>query len=411
MVRPPRSFLWRLALLTALGLAVRLVWALAVRGDTPITGDGNEFHQLAGLLADVHRYVEPVAGPLVPTAEKPPLYSLVLALPAQLGWHAVAADRVISCLLGAGTVAVLGLLGRRVAGARVGLVAAAIAALYPALWGLDSTVRSESLYGLLIALALLAAFRAAEQPSARRCCVLGVIVGLAALTRSEALLLVLLLGVPLVRLVPRGGRFRAVALVVAGCALVVAPWLARNWIVFDRPAPISTNVGGLFAGANCPTAYYGDAIGWWACLPRIDPAWGRNEAVISSHLQSQAFDYVSEHAGRVPVVMAARLGRTLGLYRPFQTATLEQFYADRDEAEVRAGTFAYYVLAVLGAYGLWTLRRRKDVWLLIAPILLVIVVSLTTYGSFRFRIAADLAIVVLAAVALVELTDRRRARD
>ena len=380
-----------------------------MRGGTPVTGDGNEFHQLARLLADAHRYVEPVPGPFVSTAEKPPLYPLVLALPAQLGWHALAADRVVSCLLGAGTVGALGLLGRRIVDERVGLVTAAIAALYPALWGLDSTVRSESLYGLLIALALLAAFRAAERPTARRCCVLGVVVGLAALTRSEALLLVLLLGVPLLRLVPRGRRLRAAALVVAGCALVVAPWLGRNWIVFDRPAPISTNVGGLLAGANCPRAYYGNAIGWWACLPRIDPAWGRNEAVISSHLQSQAFDYAGDHAGRVPVVMAARLGRTFALYRPFQTASLESFYTDRDEGEVRAGMFAYYVLAVLGAYGLWTLRRRRDAWLLVAPILLVVVVSLTSYGSFRFRLAADLAIVVSAAVALVELAARRRA--
>jgi hypothetical protein len=107
--------------------------------------------------------------------------------------------------------------------------------------------------------------------------------------------------------------------------------------------------------------------------------------------------------------MAARLGRTFALYRPFQTASLESFYTDRDEGEVRAGMFAYYVLAVLGAYGLWTLRRRRDAWLLVAPILLVVVVSLTSYGSFRFRLAADLAIVVSAAVALVELAARRRA--
>jgi Dolichyl-phosphate-mannose-protein mannosyltransferase len=411
MVRAPRSFSSRLALLTGLGLAVRLVWALAVRGGDQISGDGLEYHALAGLLADIHRYVEPGHGPLVPTAEKPPLYPLVLALPAALGWHTFAADRIVSCVLGAGTVGVVGLLGRRVAGARAGLVAAAIAAVYPALWGLDSTVRSESLYGLLVALALLAAYGAAERPSARRCLGTGLMIGLAALTRGEALLLVPLLGIPLVRLVPRGRRLRAGALVVAGSALIVLPWLARNWIVFDRPAPISTNVGGLLAGANCPRAYYGGAIGWWACFPRADPAWGRNEAVISSHLQTQAFDYVGDHAGRAPLVMAARLGRTFGLYRPLQTATLESFYTDRDEGEVRAGTVAYYVLAILAALGLWKVRRRKDVWLLLAPLLMVILVSLTTYGSFRFRLAADITIVVLAAVAVAELSARRRAVD
>ena len=48
-----------------------------------VTGDGNEFHGLAQLLAERGRYVEPVPGPEIPTAEKPPLWPLVLALPGE----------------------------------------------------------------------------------------------------------------------------------------------------------------------------------------------------------------------------------------------------------------------------------------------------------------------------------------
>src|SRR5436190_21041024 len=69
--------------LAALGLAVRLVYALVVMGDRPPTGDGREFHLLANVLAQKHAYLQPFRylfqhHTVVPTAEKPPLYPLGL---------------------------------------------------------------------------------------------------------------------------------------------------------------------------------------------------------------------------------------------------------------------------------------------------------------------------------------------
>ena len=387
----------------AVGLAVRLVWALVVMGDTRVTGDGNQFRALAELLAEHGRYIQPFVDAEITTAEKPPLYPFVLAVPAKLGIDGVTGGRVVSCLLGAGTVAVIGLLGRRVGGPRVGLVAAAIAAIYPALFALDSTLRSESLYALLIATCLLLAYRLVDDPTPARALVLGVVIGLAALTRSEALALLVLLLVPAVRLVPRGMRMKTAAVVCAGAALLVVPWLARNWITFDRPTGISTNEGGLLAGANCDESYFSDNVGWWACLPYHDPAWGTNEAVIARNLRSQAFDYATDHSGRVPAVVAARLGRTFGLFRPRQQGRLESFFADRRYGEQKAALVAWYLLAALAVAGALWLRRRAPVGLLLAPVALVVLASVVGYGSFRFRVAADVAVVVLAAYALSHL--------
>ena len=105
----------------------------------------------------------------------------------------------------------------------------------------------------------------------RRAAVLGLAIGVAALTRGEAQLLLLLLALPVVWLVPRGGRVRLGAAVLAGFLVLVGPWLARNWITFNRPTSISTNEGGLLAGANCHDAYNGFLIGSWGCLPVNDP--------------------------------------------------------------------------------------------------------------------------------------------
>jgi 4-amino-4-deoxy-L-arabinose transferase-like glycosyltransferase len=78
-----------------------------------------------------------------PGAEHGPLTSLVLA-PVAGGSDPVPWMRLVTVLFGIVTVLLIGLLGRRVGGDRVGLVAAAIAAIYPNLWMNDGLVMSES---------------------------------------------------------------------------------------------------------------------------------------------------------------------------------------------------------------------------------------------------------------------------
>jgi hypothetical protein len=66
------------------------------------------------------------------------------------------------------------------------------------------------------------------------------------------------------------------------------------------------------------------------------------------------------------------------------------------------------VLLPLAAYGAWLLRSRGAVaWVLVAPFVMVTLTTLLGYGTARFRHAAELALVVLAAVALDRLARRR----
>src|SRR4029078_10552721 len=86
---------------------------------------------------------------------------------------------------------------RRLAGERAGLIAGALAAVSPTLIPADGALMSETLYGLLTAACLLAAYWLYDKPGLGRGAVLGVLVALAALTRGEALLLLPLLLIPL----------------------------------------------------------------------------------------------------------------------------------------------------------------------------------------------------------------------
>jgi hypothetical protein len=308
-----------------------------------------------------------------------------------------------------------------------------VAAVYPSLILLDASLRSESLYVLLIALSVLGAYRVAERPTWRRAAVLGVTIGLAALTRSEALFLVLLLGLPAVWLgAPRGGRLRPALAVVAGCALLAVPWVARNWIQFDRPSAISTNEGGLLAGANCDRAYRGKFIGTWACFPtaaigpkncnreryrkilgpnacypEVDRERNRNEAEISARLRRRALDYAGDNAGRVPAVASVRLLRTWELWDPAGHASVEAFFADRNPRYNRWAQASLWLMLLLAiAGGVLLHRRGEHLRLLLSLPVLVSLVAILSYGSTRFRAAAEVALVVLAAVALVAAAQR-----
>lgn len=392
-----------------LGIALRAIYAYAIVGKAPLLGDALEFHLQANYLADGHGYIQPFlfrdTGHAVASADKPPLFVFLEAAISLLGGRSWQAHHLVGILAGGGTVATCGFVARRLAGDTVGLVAAAVAAVYPLLIATDGSLRSESVYALCIALTLLAALRLRDKPTWGRAAVLGVAIAAATLTRGEAILL-------LVFLAPFMTGWRRAGVAVVACAVVMAPWIVRCWIVFDQPVFVSTNLGGLLAGANCRSTYDSSSalFAQWdlSCLP---PARYTNEAKESNLLRRQGLDYAKNHAGRLPVVLAARLGRSFELYRPRLQAAQEAFFEGRSLRLEQAGVAMYYVLVCFAVAGVITLRRRGQPWLLLlAPVALVVVISLISYGFTRLRVAAEPSIVVLAATGMVAAVEYARSR-
>jgi hypothetical protein len=405
-----------LAAITLAGLALRLVYAYAIVKSKPLLGDAFEFQQQANLLASGHGLIEPqvwFAQHIArPSADKPPVYPLLEAVISLVGGRTWAWHDIVDLVAGTATIWVTGLLGRRVGGGgvrgtRLGLIAAGIAAVYPLLIAADGSLRSESVFALFVTLSLLCALRLREDPSVRRAVALGFVIALAALTRSEGLLLLVLLPFGL------AGRRRGLTSVVA-CAVVLSPWLVHCWATFGQPVLISTNVGGLLAGANCPPTYHGPLLGQWdlACLPPAVVGVGggteTDEAVESDHLRDVGLRYARDHAGRLPVVVAARIGRSFELFLPRQQWAMEAFFEGRNEKVEEAGVLVYYVVALLAIAGTVLLWRRRGPWrILLSPLVLVVFVSVTGYGFTRFRVGAEPALIVLAAVALDRVAQRR----
>ncbi len=227
-----RRLLRLLAAIAAIGLVIRVVFVLLDPDEHTQLDDAAEFHGLANVVADGRGFVSPFvpAGHEdVPTAHKPPLYPFVLAGVSTLGGRSYMAHQLATAVLGAATVVVVALVAHRIAGRRAALSAACLAALYPVFLARDASVNSETLYALLIALALLLATEVLERPSAKWALALGAAIALVALTRSEGILLLVLLAVPVVLRAAPHGRVRLLLLVIVGCGLVLTPWLVRCW--------------------------------------------------------------------------------------------------------------------------------------------------------------------------------------
>ncbi|WP_259311472.1 ArnT family glycosyltransferase [Capillimicrobium parvum] len=396
-----------LGVIALLALAVRTINAIQHR-DFQVLGDAMTFHLVGQGLADGKGFVEafPPGGP---TAEHPPGLEVFLAFWDKLGANGFLAHRIILGAVGTGTVVLIGLLARRVAGDRVGLTAAAIAAVYPMLWLADASLMSETLYGFFLVSALLCALWVRDAPSWRRAAALGALIALAALTRGEALALIVLLAIP-VAIASRptwSSRAALWAATLAAFVLVLAPWTIFNLTRFDSPVLISTNSNGLFVGANCRDTYHGELIGAWRFQCYTKRRANEDEAQYFARQRRIGIDFALDHKGRWPAVVGARLGRLADVYR-FDQSVFFNTAEGRPANPVRWGIRMYWVVALLALAGIVLLARRRTFGLvvLLAPIVMVVCVATVTYGGTRFRYAAEPSLVILAAVTLVAAAQR-----
>ena len=433
---------WRILLcIVFAGFVIRVAYvegakgeecAIAVDGDQkgsfpsecPV-GDQLFYNSAANRLADGDGYVEPlwaVSHPgedPPPAADHPPLTVTVLGAVSWLAEQPpidtitsgdaldthVREHRYAMVLFGTVLVLLVGLLGRKVGGDTVGLVAAGIAAITPNIWVNDGLIMSESITNVVVVLTLLAALWVIDEPTPNRIALLGACCGLAALARAEFLLLLPLVALPLS--IRRPDVVLRILTPIGACVLVLAPWVIYNMTRFEEPTFISTNDGLALLASNCDPVYSGDGMGLTSydadagCID--DPPPPGDQSEVAKVYRDRAIDYAQDHWERAPLVALARAGRTWSVFRPFDMIDYNQGEG-REKWVTRLGLALYYptlIAAIAGSALLWRKQRRKVLWVLLAPAVIVTVGSMLTYGQTRFRAAAEPSLAVLAAVAIV----------
>lgn len=446
---PERAFRLRLLLITGVAALWRLGILVVDKWHQPLMlNDSLYYSAQAQQLADGIWFREIFVDR--PGAEHGPLTSTVLAL---VSWvdDPVPWQRLVTVLCGIATVYVIGLLGRRVGGDRVGLAAAAIAAVYPNLWMNDGLIMSESISVLMVSLVLLAMLRLLTTPTERGAALVGLLAGLAALARSELALLtpaamVLLLLVqrrsgaraPDAASEPRSPWWRLVLpsfLLGLASLATVSPWVLFNLSRFEEPVTLTTNDGTTLLGAYCDATFSGPEMGGWSifCVTD-DPEYSMDEepSVRSARQRDLAIQYAREHLDQLPKVVVARIARTLDLYG-LDSLVAQDVGEERWRWASWAGIVSWWVLAPAAVVGAVRVRRsirhglgrsddaagdgatsrpnRWTLWVLGCPVASAFIITVVFYGAHRIRSSLEPTVVVLAAVTLVMVVDRVRGRS
>jgi Dolichyl-phosphate-mannose-protein mannosyltransferase len=350
-----------------------------------------------------------------PTAYRPPLWPLVLgtvyAGADVTGIDRWTAGRLAQAAIGTAIVALIGLIAAELWGAAAGLVALGLGAVFLPLILDGTTLISEPLFVALELAAVWAALRLRVAPSRLRWAVAaGVLAGLAALTRSTAIVL----AVPLLAAMWAGRGGRAVAVFAAAAILVAVPWTIRNAHVLRAFVPVSTETGPTLLGTYNPAARDDPGCtGCWILLsdfPRERPLARRlkrlDEVTKDRESRALAIRFMRRHPGypfQVAWENSVRLVELGGAGRTrFAASTID---VPPGAAVVGAWElWAVLVAAVAGAA--MAVRRRAPGWLIALLVLLWVATVFVQSETPRFRAPIDPFIVMLAAVGAVAVYGR-----
>ena len=268
-------------------LALVLLVALAAR--LGVFSELAGFPLFDGPAADTLEYLgrarailagDPLGGPGV-FFHSSPLYAWLMAAalatgladPAHLGGLVA-----VQLLVGVGTAGLSWALARRLAGPGAALAAGLLVALSPTAIFYDAALLGDFLLPPAFAAAALLLARPATP---RRLAATGAVLGLAALVRPNALLLLL----PAAWAGRAAGR-RGLLALAAAAGLAVAPATVRNAVVADDLVVVSSNGGVNFWIGNNPAA-----TGAFAPPADGDPRW-------ASHLEASSRRAAEAEAGR-----------------------------------------------------------------------------------------------------------------
>ncbi|MCS7306911.1 MAG: glycosyltransferase family 39 protein [Thermoguttaceae bacterium] len=404
-------------LLTILALSALVRFGLwwAVRQEPIHPGDEIHYHELAQSLVEGRGFfLEGRA-----SAMRPPLYPLAVAgLYELFGPGNFQAVRAVQLLLGLATAAGSFLLGRMLYDRRVGLWAAGLVAFYPPLLGIAVFLYTETLFAFwLVGLGMAGAW-ALRQKVVWPWLVVGLLLALAALTRSVLWPFVpVLAGLILLlwRQVGWDKRLVGAALMLAGFIAVVAPWswrctrLEQTFIVIDTIGGRNLMMGNY---EYTPLDRAWDAISlegekaWYAVLRQEYPEFGALTQGQRDKLALRyALRYMMAHPGQTLQRSLVKFFNFWQLERTTVAALERGWFGGLGRAAVLAwtavlcGSYAVAMLAAVAGLVLIPPADRRTMLVLLSLIGFVCVVHTVVFAHSRYHLPlAPLELVFAGAV-------------
>jgi hypothetical protein len=407
-------------------LVVRIVVAwLAIGPGAEPYGDEATYHAVAANLARGAGFTLGSGAASHPTAFVPPLVPGLVSVLYRLTGADYFAGVELQCVLGALAPLLLAALAAALMGPGPGCIAGWLAALHPLLGFSSGHLLTETAFTVALLLALLASVAWIKEPLPGRTLGVGLLWGMAALTRPTALALPLVVAVwawvPLGLQIGGRARVQRLAMLLAGVALVVAPWTMRNGVALHAWVPVTTGGGRALLDGNNPVNWAdpmkrGGGASVFGLEPYATRFAGRSEPEIDRLAATEALVFLRAHVAEWPAMAVAKLARfwrmgaeggRSGAWRR-EGSPLAALLARADPLR------AWSVLVLpLALWGLVITARSPRRWFLSLPALVVLYFSalaVVFWGALRMRIPAEPLVLLFAGAGIEDVWRRMRPR-
>jgi 4-amino-4-deoxy-L-arabinose transferase-like glycosyltransferase len=381
----------------------------------PLAKDDSVYDALGWNLLNGHGFTASPKPPYEPLVFRTPGYPAFLATIYGVAGHHPDVVRLVQIVVSLGTLVVVYLLARRLMSTLAALVAAGAFALCPAAALYPSLLLTESNQALLVALMLYLAYRAVDDPRVSRFVALGVVLAGLALCRPDYMFLIVPVSMAIWVVGRRDRRMTSAVAVAWMCfAIVITPWLYRNYTTFGIVG-LATGTGHTVITAKLEAEGKTGAALYQALEDRYGAAfqakYGRRMTYIDGALPDQDAlrrrDFV-EFVEAEPVIYARQsLARVRELWQPRSWSDVAGLKRDFSEywaahaygalaakAALLAWDTVLIVLAMVGVgYALADWRRFA---ILLVPIAYATLIHGLIYSGSRYRVPLMPVIVLFA---------------
>ena len=402
--------------------------------DMPGTFDQISYNALAQRVITGHGFSFgqpwwPATAADAPTAHWSFLYTLYLAAVYGLLGVVPLAARIIQAVI-AGILMPLLLfrLVNRTFGPRIGLVAAAISAIYIYFFYYAASLMSETFFilGILWSFDIAIGIRYTQTPRTRQWILLGLAMLVTTLTRQTFLPIIGLIGLWL-WYAAKGMRLKIIkgfSISIVILILGIVPWTIRNYRVFHQFVLLNTNAGYVLYWANHPvfgtnfTNELPQGVTWGSLIP--PEIIGMDEASLEKELMRRAIQTIIDDPGRYILLSLSRLKEQFKFWPTMNSSWISEIS--------RIGSFGLFLPFM--CYGTWLVifRSRRynllddpygnnksshitawlktPVALWLGYFIIYTLMHLATWAAIRYRLATDGVMIIFAAVGIVDLYDR-----
>ncbi len=388
-----------------LALAIRLAAVLTVPEGIHWK-DGLEYDSFAASLQRDHAYLNQWGNP---SAYRPPGYPVLLLL---CGRNSTAV-RIVQSILGAVTVLLVYLAGKKISGGRSGLLAAALAAVYPLHIYAAGTYYPAVLLTFFLCAVFLLIIDGRRENSIGKLSAAGALAGLMALTKGSFLPAMFLAAVWLAA-ERQGGdasgggpqlrlRLKQAAVFMIPVLVITGLWGIRNYRALGSFRPLSTNSGYNF---------------WLGSYPGVKADTGnrklpgqreeelsirrahRGEAELDRAFLRRGLEHVREDPGRFASLV---ISKALNFWRFYPSPMTREL-----KLWEKAASAAPYGAALI--FGLFFLLARVRVSPEVRLIILIFIGYTVVHALFiskvRLRLPLDSLLIICAAGGVRELAGR-----